>query len=68
MTLALRSPNLVRDIIAVDNAPVDATLGGSFSKYLQGMKKIDQAGVTKQAEADAILKEYEPVRLDHFSH
>lgn len=60
MTLALRSPDLVRDIVAVDNAPVDAALRSDFSKYIQAMKRIEAAGVTRQAEADKILAEYEP--------
>jgi pimeloyl-ACP methyl ester carboxylesterase len=65
MTLALRSPDLIHDIVAVDNAPVDAALGSDFARYVQGMKRIDEAGVTRQAEADRILAEYEsalPVR------
>ncbi|KAL4403734.1 hypothetical protein CABS03_14609 [Colletotrichum abscissum] len=65
MTLALKSPELVQDIIAVDNAPVDAVLESSFSKYIQGLKRIEAANITKQAEADEILKDYEdslPIR------
>lgn len=61
MTLALQSPSLVRDIISVDNAPVDAVMESSFGKYVQAMKKIDSAGITRQSEADNILKDYEPV-------
>lgn len=61
MTLALRSPDLIRDIVSVDNAPIDAALLGSFAKYIQGMKKIEQQGVTRQGEADRILAEYEEV-------
>ncbi|EAQ86551.1 hypothetical protein CHGG_07804 [Chaetomium globosum CBS 148.51] len=60
MTLALHSPDLVANLIAVDNAPVDARLGSDFGWYIQGMKKIDEAQVTRQAEADAILAPYEP--------
>lgn len=59
MTLALKSPNLCADIISVDNAPLDAALLSNFGKYVQGMKKIEAMGVTKQSEADAILKDYE---------
>lgn len=59
MALALRSPNLVANIAAVDNAPVDKILSRDFAKYVQSMKKIQAAGVTRQAEADAILKEVE---------
>ncbi|KAG7147427.1 alcohol acetyltransferase like protein [Verticillium longisporum] len=65
MALALRSPNLVRNIISVDNAPVDAVLESGFGTYVEGMKRIERAGVMRQAEADDILKNYEeslPVR------
>ncbi|KAI1491119.1 alpha beta hydrolase fold family [Biscogniauxia mediterranea] len=65
MTLALGQPDLVRDIVAVDNAPVDAVLSTSFAKYIQGMRRIEEAGVRRQSEADKILQEYEeslPIR------
>ncbi|KAF4459365.1 alpha beta fold family [Fusarium albosuccineum] len=65
MALALRSPELVADIVAVDNAPVDVTLGRDFAEYIRGMKKIQDAKVTRQSEADEILAEYEeslPIR------
>lgn len=67
MALALQSPHSVADIVAVDNAPVDALLGSDFSSYIRGMKKVDQSHVTKLAEADKILQEVEKVRrlLDH---
>ncbi|KAK4164879.1 Alpha/Beta hydrolase protein [Cladorrhinum sp. PSN259] len=59
MALALSSPDLVQNIISVDNAPVDARLESDFARYIQGMKKIDEANVTRQAEADQILQPYE---------
>ncbi|RGP71640.1 non-ribosomal peptide synthetase [Fusarium longipes] len=65
MALALRSPDLVSDIVAVDNAPVDVSLSRDFPKYVRAMKKIQEAGVTRQSEADKILSEYEeslPIR------
>ncbi|KAH6684394.1 prolyl oligopeptidase-like protein [Halenospora varia] len=65
MTLALKSPEIVHDIVSVDNAPLDAALLSQFGKYIQGMRKIEEAGVTKQIEADEILKGYEeslPIR------
>jgi hypothetical protein len=61
MALALKSPELVEDIVSVDNAPMDAALLSNFGKYIQGMKRIEEAGVTRQAEADNILKDYEKV-------
>lgn len=61
MTLALKSPELVKDLIPVDNAPIDAALIGRFGTYIQGMKRIEEAGITKQSDADKILQEYEKV-------
>ena len=60
-TLALRSPKLVKAVIPVDNAPVDATLKNDFIRYIQGLRSINDAGVTKQIEADSILQKYENV-------
>ncbi|KAI3400174.1 hypothetical protein diail_4059 [Diaporthe ilicicola] len=65
MVLALRSPAMAKDIVAVDNAPVDAILSTDFAKYVRAMKKIEDAGVTTQKAADAILAEVEdslPIR------
>lgn len=61
MTLALHEPDLVANIISVDNAPVDARISSDFARYVQAMKKIDEADVTRQAEADKILEPYEKV-------
>lgn len=62
MTLALRSPERVRDVVSVDNAPLDAAIESQFARYVKGMRKIDEAGVKRQADADKILQEYEEVR------
>lgn len=62
MAVALRNPDSTGGVISVDNAPVDAVLKSKFSDYIQGMRKILEAGVTKQADADRILQVYEEVR------
>ncbi|KAL8707856.1 MAG: hypothetical protein Q9220_007210, partial [cf. Caloplaca sp. 1 TL-2023] len=61
MTIALRSPKLLGALIAVDNAPVDANLHTSFGRYLEGMKEIQDARVTRQVDADHIMRKYEKV-------
>ncbi|KAF2750056.1 alpha/beta-hydrolase [Sporormia fimetaria CBS 119925] len=58
MTMALRNPDCCADIIAVDNAPVDAALASDFPKYVEGMRKVEEAKVTSPKEADAILEPY----------
>lgn len=61
MTVALQSPSNVSGIVSVDNAPVSVPLSTDFAKYVRGMKKIEEAKVTKQKEADEILAPYEDV-------
>ena len=60
MAVALRGKVPIASLIPVDNAPVDAALKSDFGKYVQGMRKIADAKVQKQSEADAILAEFEP--------
>lgn len=61
MTLALQSSDIIHDIVSVDNAPLDAALLSNFGKYIQGMKKIEDEGTTRLAEAHRILQGYEEV-------
>lgn len=63
MTVALRSPLLIKALIPVDNAPVDAHLKSNFHQYVKGLREIDQSNVRTQAEADGILNGYEKVIL-----
>ncbi|OOF90299.1 hypothetical protein ASPCADRAFT_519313 [Aspergillus carbonarius ITEM 5010] len=65
MTVALDSPKLVSALVPVDNAPVNAPLKSDFGLYIRGMQHVEAANVTKQSEADEILKGYEsslPIR------
>ena len=61
MTVALQKPDSIQNLVSVDNAPVDAALKSDFGKYIMGMRKVEEAHVQKQSEADEILKLYEDV-------
>lgn len=61
MALALGSPDLISDIVAVDNSPADVSLSREFPDYVRAMKKVQAAQTTRQAEADEILAEVEKV-------
>ncbi|KJZ71026.1 hypothetical protein HIM_09580 [Hirsutella minnesotensis 3608] len=63
MMLALSRPEMVANLVSVDNAPVSATLNRDFAKYIKGMEKVQAANVTRQAEADEIMREFEPFLL-----
>lgn len=65
MALALRNPHTISALISVDNSPIDAALKSDFGKYLQGMRVIEEAKVSKQSDADVLLQKYEealPIR------
>lgn len=61
MTLGLREPKILGALIAVDNAPIVTPLESDFSRYIQGMHKIEQLQLTKRDEADQIMQSYEKV-------
>ncbi|ORX98182.1 Alpha/Beta hydrolase protein [Clohesyomyces aquaticus] len=58
MTMALRDPSCCASIIAVDNAPVDAALTSDFPRYVEGMKRVEDARVMDNKSADKILEPY----------
>lgn len=58
MTVALRTPEILANIILVDNAPVDAALKTDFGAYVNGMRKVEETKIYKQSEADSILTSY----------
>ena len=62
MMVALHSPDSLRALVCVDNAPVPAKLSSDFPKYIQGFRAIEDARPRSQKEADQILQNYEPVR------
>ncbi|OKP07370.1 Abhydrolase domain-containing protein C22H12.03 [Penicillium subrubescens] len=66
LTLALHSPKLVYNVVAVDNCPINLPIGPDFLTYLEGMAKVEQHTVRTHAEADEIIRQFEldpPVRL-----
>lgn len=63
MTLALGSPNLVSEVVAVDNGPIELPLSPEFKIYLESMEKIHSMRVTTHREADIILQETVTVNI-----
>ena len=62
MAVALRDPARVEALVSIDNAPVDAALASDFGTYVAGMRKVEEAAVRKQSDADEILQGYVEVR------
>ncbi|PYI30222.1 alpha/beta-hydrolase [Aspergillus indologenus CBS 114.80] len=59
MTLALESPNLIKDVVAIDNGPIHLPLRSDFLRYLQGLARLQEERITSHRQADEILAAYE---------
>ncbi|RDA88956.1 hypothetical protein CP532_0700 [Ophiocordyceps camponoti-leonardi (nom. inval.)] len=60
MNLALREPDLIANLIPVDNAPVLSPINKEFSEYIRGMVEVEATGVTNRSNADERLQKYVP--------
>ena len=56
MLLAATAPELVKDLLVADIAPVAYT--HSQMEYIEAMQKVDLSGVTRRSEADPLLAEH----------
>ncbi|KAJ5947032.1 Alpha/Beta hydrolase protein [Penicillium verhagenii] len=56
MVLALGSPELVSEVVAVDNGPIELPLSPDFQTYLEALDQIQSMRVTNHREADKILQ------------
>ncbi|KAB8238177.1 putative alpha/beta hydrolase [Aspergillus alliaceus] len=59
LTLALHSPDLISDVIAIDNCPIHLDLTEEFPRYLRAMEEVQNARVKSHQEGDKILSKYE---------
>ncbi|PYH46827.1 alpha/beta-hydrolase [Aspergillus saccharolyticus JOP 1030-1] len=65
LILALESPNLIKDVVAIDNCPIHLPLEEDFVRYLQGLARLRELPITSHRQADGILAAYEKVRSRH---
>lgn len=61
LTLALESPHLIKDVVAIDNGPIHLPLKSDFLGYLQGLARLQEERITSHRQADEILAAYEKV-------
>ncbi len=60
MSMSLRpSKKLIKYLIVVENAPIDAQASMKFGQYISQMKKINHGNISSKKEATNILKEVE---------
>ncbi|PYH84171.1 alpha/beta-hydrolase [Aspergillus uvarum CBS 121591] len=59
LTLSLESPDLIKDVVAIDNGPIHLPLQSDFLGYLQGLARLQEERITSHRHADEILAAYE---------
>ncbi|GCB17533.1 abhydrolase domain-containing protein C22H12.03 [Aspergillus awamori] len=59
LTLALESPTLIKDVVAIDNCPIRLPLESDFVRYLEGLARLRDERITDHLQADKILTQYE---------
>lgn len=60
MLLALRRPELVRQLCVVDVSPVDYREGREFETFVEGMRGMNLSAIRTREDADAALREAAP--------
>jgi pimeloyl-ACP methyl ester carboxylesterase len=60
MNVALRKPEIPSKMIVIDMAPVPLKLTREYSVHIDAMREIQAKRLTKQKDADDILKQFEP--------
>jgi hypothetical protein len=63
--LSLTKPNIPKAIISMENAPISSRLSPTFKKYVEAMKAITDAKLTKRKDAEDLLSKYEEVLRPH---
>ena len=51
-------------VISLENAPISSRLSPTFEQYVYAMKAIRDAKITKRKDAEAILAQYEKVKIE----
>lgn len=57
LTLALHSPNLIANLVAIDNCPIELPLTPDFPEYIQTMARVEAAQAKTHSEADQLMKD-----------
>ncbi|EED21200.1 alpha/beta hydrolase, putative [Talaromyces stipitatus ATCC 10500] len=58
-TLALHAPDLISNVVAIDNGPVRIPIPTDFQKYLHALSEVNKAKIRTHSEGERILAQYE---------
>jgi pimeloyl-ACP methyl ester carboxylesterase len=60
--LTLTKPEIPAALISLENAPISSPLSSTFKQYVEAMKAITDAKLTKRKDAEDLLAKYEEVK------
>jgi pimeloyl-ACP methyl ester carboxylesterase len=59
--LALTKHEIPKAVISLENAPISSRLSPTFQQYIEAMRGIEDAKLTKRKDAEEMLAKCEPV-------
>jgi hypothetical protein len=59
--MALTKPEIPKAVISLENAPISSRLSPTFHQYIEAMRSIEDAKLTKRKDAEEMLAKCEPV-------
>jgi pimeloyl-ACP methyl ester carboxylesterase len=59
--LALTKPEIPKAVISLENAPISSRLSPTFQQYIEAMRGVEDAKLTKRKDAEEMLAKCEEV-------
>jgi hypothetical protein len=60
--LALTKPQIPKAVISLENAPISTPLSPTFQQYIEAMRAIEDAKLTKRKDVEDMLAKCEEVQ------
>ena len=66
LTLSLHAPDLISNVVAIDNCPISLPIPADFQKYIDALAEVNKARIKTHSEGERILAQYEEVSSHAF--
>lgn len=67
LTLSLHAPDLISNVVAIDNCPISLPIPADFQKYIHALAEVNKARIRTHSEGGRILAKYEEVSTHPFT-
>lgn len=67
LTLSLHAPDLISNVVAIDNCPISLPIPPDFQKYIDALAEVNKARIKTHSEGERVLAKYEEVNSHPFT-